>query len=120
MSQEIMKTICVLVLQNCINYKRMNPIEVSLDLNDIIKSLAKYKRFKYKFIVENLLFSSNLENNTDEIFITYNSLSDSRETLIYSKIYKTLGGIYLSVIKDCNLIKGESKRLQAVFVDSQY
>lgn len=100
MSQEIMKTICVLVLQNCINYKRMNPIEVSLDLNDIIKSLAKYKRFKYKFIVENLLFSSNLENNTDEIFITYNSLSDSRETLIYSKIYKTLGGIYLSEIKD--------------------
>ena len=42
MSQEIIKTIHVLGLQNFINYKQMNLIEVSLDSNDIIKRLTKY------------------------------------------------------------------------------
>ena len=67
MSQEIIKTINVLGLQNFINYEGMNPIEVSLDSNDIIERLAKYKKFKYSFLIENLLFSSNLENDTDVI-----------------------------------------------------
>ena len=57
MSWETIKTIHVLDLQNFINYERMNQIEVSLDSNDIIESLAKYKKFKYRFLIENLLFS---------------------------------------------------------------
>ena len=44
----------------------------------------------------------------------------SKRALISFKIYKTLGSVYLSEIKNCNLVKGESKRLQAVFVDSEY
>ena len=32
----------------------------------------------------------------------------------------TLGVVYLSEIKDWNLVKSESKKLQAVFVDSEY
>ena len=39
--------------------------------------------------------------------------------LINSKLYKTLGGVYLSEIKNWNLIKNDSKRAQAVFVDSE-
>ena len=88
----------------------MNPIEVSLDLNDIIKRLAKHKKFKYRFLIENLLFSSNLENNTNVIFVTCHGLSDAKEALINSKIYKSLGVVYLSEIKYWNLEKGESKR----------
>ena len=54
MSQEIIKTIHVLGLQNFVNYERMNLIKVSLDSNDIIERLAKYKKFKYRFLIQNL------------------------------------------------------------------
>ena len=80
----------------------MNPIEVSLDLNDIIKRLAKHKEFKYRFLIENLLFSSNLENNTNVIFVTCHGLSDAKEALINSKIYKSLGIVYLRETKNWN------------------
>ena len=49
-----------------------------------------------------------------------NGLLHAREVLINSKLYKTLGFVYLSEVKDWKLVKDESKRLQAVFVDSEY
>ena len=119
MPQEIIKTVYVLGLQDYVNYDRMNPVEITLDSNEIIEELSKYK-FKYRFLVENLLFSSNMQNETDVIFIMCNGLSDARETLINSKLYKTLGVVYLSEVKDWKLVKGKSKRLQAVFVDLEY
>ena len=54
------------------------------------------------------------------IFITCDGLSDAKDVLINSEIYKTLGVVHLSEIKNWNLVKGQSKRLQAVFVDSEY
>ena len=50
MSREIIETIHVLGLQKFINYERMNPIEVSHDLNDIIERLTKCKQFKNIFL----------------------------------------------------------------------
>ena len=70
MLQEIIETIHVLGRQNFINYEQMNPAKVSLDSNDIIKRFVKYKKFKYRFLVENLLLSSNLMNDTNAIFVT--------------------------------------------------
>ena len=99
MFQEIIKTVHVLGLQNFINYERMNPVEITLDSNEIVEDLSKYKRSKYRFVIESLLFSSNLQNDTDVIFITCNGLSDAREAPINSKLYKTLGVVYLSQIK---------------------
>ena len=45
MSQEIIKTVHVLGLQNFINYERMNPVQITLDSNEIVEDLSKYKRF---------------------------------------------------------------------------
>ena len=58
--------------------------------------------------------------NTNVTFITCNGLSDAREALINSKLYKTLGVVYLSRIKNWDLVKGESRQSQAFFVDSAY
>ena len=80
MSQEIIKTVHVLGLQNFINYERMDSAEITLDSNGIVENLSKYKRFKYSFLIESLSFSSNLQRNTHLTFIT--GLSDAREALI--------------------------------------
>ena len=106
MSIKIIETIHVLRLQHLVNYERMNPIEVTLDSNKIIKRLTNYKKYKYRFLVENLLFSSNLENDTDVIFIICDCLSDAKDALINSKIYNTLGVVYLSEIKKLESRKG--------------
>ena len=98
----------------------MNPIEMSLDSNDIKERLTKYKKFKYRFLIENILFSSNFENTINVIFVTCNSLSDEK-ALINSKIQdKISSALYLLDIENWNLIKGESKISQAIFVDSEY
>ena len=51
MSQEIIETIHVLGFLNFVNYERVNKMVVSFDLNDIIESLVKYKKFKYWFLI---------------------------------------------------------------------
>ena len=120
MSLEIIKTIHVIGLQNHVNQEIMNLIEITLDLNDIIEKLSNYKNFKYRFLIENLLFSSNLENDTDVIFVMCNGLTNAKEALINSKIYKTLGVVYLTEIKNWNLVKDEARRLYPIFTDSEY
>ena len=75
----------MLGLQNYVNYKRVNPIKITLDSNNIIEKLSNYKKFKYKFLIENLLFSSNLENNTHVIFVMGHDLTNVKEALINSK-----------------------------------
>lgn len=84
------------------------------------RKTSNLQKYKYRFLVENLLLSSNLENNTDAIFITCDGLWEGKDALIDSKIYKTLGVVCLSEIKNWNLIKGESRRSQTVFADSEY
>ena len=100
MSMEIIEIIHMLGLQNFVNYIQMNPTEVTLDSNKIIERLANYQKYKYRFLVKNL------ENNTDVIFITCDGLSDVKDALINSKIYKTLGVVYLSEIKTLESSKG--------------
>ena len=46
MSQEIRETIRVLGHQNYVNYERMNPIEITLDSNDIVEKLSNYRKRK--------------------------------------------------------------------------
>ena len=43
MSQEIIKTAHVLGLQDYINYERMNPVEITLDSNEIIENYQNIK-----------------------------------------------------------------------------
>ena len=75
---------------------------------------------KSRFIIESLLFSTNLQSNTDVIFMTCDGLTEAKTALINSKLYTTLDVVYFSEIKDWDLIKNDSKRAQAVFVDSEY
>ena len=54
MSHEIVDTVHILGLQNFGNYGHLNPVEIT------IKKLSSYKNYKFRFIIESLLFSTNL------------------------------------------------------------
>ena len=84
---------------------------MNLDLNDVIEKLWNYEKFKYRFLIENLLFSSNLENSTNVIFVTCNGLTNAKDALINYKIYKTLGVVYLSKIKNLEFSKEYIKKI---------
>ena len=71
---EIFDTIKILGLQaETENY--LNPINISLNTNNVIQQITKYNKYRYRFLWEIFLFSSNFENETDVIFLTCNGLS---------------------------------------------
>ena len=69
-------------VENCEN---LNPIDVSLDSNSLINELLKYKKYKYRFIIANLLSSSSIKNDTQVIFISCDELKNAKEAFINSK-----------------------------------
>ena len=65
---QVIDTIQILGIQNT-DYKFLNPIYISINSETVIQKLAKYKNYRYRFVLESILFSSNIENETDVIFI---------------------------------------------------
>ena len=101
---EIVDAIKILGLQvETENY--LNPINISLNINNVIQQLTKYNKYRYRFVLESFLFSSNFENETDVIFLTCNGLSNAKEALINSKIEKVLGVTKISEIVNWGLAK---------------
>ena len=47
----------------------LNPINISLNTNNVIQQLTKYNKYRYRFVLESFLFSSNFENQTDVLFL---------------------------------------------------
>ena len=86
-------------LQNFVNYSKIDPINIQISDSEIQNALAFYSsRHKYRFIANNLLFSSSIQQDTNVIFLTTNCLIDTKDILINIKIVKGTGVIYLSEI----------------------
>ena len=66
-----------------------------------------------------MLFSSGLTNDTHVIFVSCNGLNEAKESLINSKLFKTLGVINLAEIEHWDKAKGKSKWTNAVFTNSE-
>ena len=66
-----------------------------------------------------MLFSSSIKNNARVIFLSCDILKDAKEAFINSKLYKTLGVVYLNEIKNWDLIKGHSKTAYVIFSDPE-
>ena len=64
-------SIHILELQDFDNYWRLNPIEITIDSKSIVETLSRYKEYKSRFIIESLLFSRRVQNDTEVIFITW-------------------------------------------------
>ena len=116
MNLETVDTICILGIQdNDVNF--LNPITISISSDTVIQKLTKYKKYRYRFLLESLLFSSNVENDTDVILISCEGLNDAKQALINSKLISLLDVCYLNELKDWELVQGQLKRSQAIFTD---
>ena len=118
MTSEIIDTITIIGIHK-IEYSYINPIHIHIKSESIIRRLLLKKNNKYRFILKSLIFSSNITNDTDVIFLISNGLNDAKNIFIKDKLEPGIGICYLSEIKDWEIIKGQSKRVQAVFSDSE-
>ena len=107
-------------LQNQNLDEKLNLIEINICDSEIQGKLSRYgtQRYKYCFIVDSLLISSLVVQDTNVIFLIYNGLNDERDFLINGKLYKTVGVINISETKDWAKLKGESKWIN-IFSDSE-
>ena len=118
MNLEIIDTSRILGIQdNDVNF--LNPITISISSDTAIQRLIKYKKYRYRLLLESLLFSSNIKNDTDVILISFEGLSNTKQALINSNLTSLLGVCYLNELKDWELVKGQPKRSQAIFTDSE-
>ena len=121
MSYEIKDEFRIFEIQNFELFEKLIPINMQIRDNKIKSKLAKYsnKRYKYRFVIANLLLSSPTEQDTYVTFLMCNGLNDAKESLINGKLYKTLGVVNTTEIKDWNKLKGQSRWINIVFKDSE-
>ena len=118
MKEEILDVIQVIGIQNN-EYQYLNPIHIHIKSERIIRRLMLKKNNKYRFILTSAIFSSNIINETETIFFISNGLDDAKKIFINDSLEDGLGVCYLSQIENWKLIKGESKRVQVVFNNSE-
>ena len=59
--------------QNFAQYEKINPVDIRLTDPELCSTLLYYsKKYKYRFLANNLLFSSAIEADISTIFITRN------------------------------------------------
>ena len=122
MKNEIIDEIPFLGIQNS-EFNILNPIFISINSNNIVSRLQLYKNNRFKFVLNSLLISSNIVNDTDVIIVTSNGLSETKQALIIKNktptLESTLGVCFLNQIPEWKIVKGASKRVQIVFSDSE-
>ena len=104
MAGKIIGTIPIRGIQNT-DYNFLNSIYISINSDVVIQKLTKYKNYRYRFVLESILFSSNIENETDVILVVCNGLNNVKHALINKKLENTIGVCYLTEIKDWEIIK---------------
>ena len=117
---EVIDTIIVKALQSYDKYSTLNPLEINLNSNYLSKIIHDYKGFTFEVRLINVLFSSSLENDTQNIFIVCHNLNSAKKAHINNKIYSLLGIINLKEIKQWNKMKGKLLYVNAKIDDSHY
>ena len=102
-------------LQNFEQYQKLNPIDIEINDSQIISSLSKYRNHRFRLQVTSLSLSALFDQTTNVIFIACGCLDDAKKALINGKIHNILRVINLAEIPMFDLIKRQSKWINAVF-----
>ena len=100
-------------------FDKLNPVEVRITISEVSTFLSRFTRNKYRFIVNNLLFSSSLKKDTNVIFVCCNGLNEAKEVLKNRKFEKTLGIVNISQIDTWEKVKGKKKWVNVPFNKSE-
>ena len=107
--------------QNFQQYLKINPINIQITDPEIQNKLLFYaNRYKYRFIVNSLLFSSSIQKVTNVIFIRTNGLNNTKEILINGKLFQGIRVIYTSEIEGWKNIFKISDLTNSVLTYSKY
>ena len=110
-------------LQSFDRYKKLNPIEIKITDPEIYNKLIfkENRRVKYRFIPNNILMSSSVQEETEVIFLIVNGLNDARDILLNGKLYKSIGCIYTNEIEGWDEIKKTTSNwVNCKFSNSKY
>ena len=101
------KEITIEGLQAFDQYKKLNPLEIKITDPEIYKRLIfkENRRIKYRFIPNNILLSSSVQEEIEIIFLIVNCLNDARDTIINGTLYKAIGCIFTNEIEGWDKIK---------------
>ena len=90
-------------------FKKLNPLNIQIIDTEIRNKISLYarsnSRYIFRFIANGLLFSSNLKEGTNCIFIVADNLTDAQTIFINDKSFQGLGAIYTSEIENWDDIK---------------
>ena len=121
MSDEIIDEFKIVGIQKLEQFEKLNLINVHITYTEINTKLIEYfnARYKYRFIINSLLFSSSVVQDTDVIFLLCNGLNDAKDSLINGKLYKTLSVVNIAEIESWSKLKGQSKWVNEILQDSE-
>ena len=121
MSYQLVDEFRIAGLQNYNVDEKLNPTEITIRDSEIQGKLSRYgtQRCKYHFIVDSLLVSSLVVQDTNVIFLICNGLNDARDSLINRKLYKSIGVVNINEVKDWTKLKGKWKWVNIIFNDSE-
>ena len=110
-------------LQSFDKYKKLNPIEIKITDDEIYNKLIfkENRRVKYRFIPNNILISSSVQEETEVIFLIVDGLNDARDIILNGKLYKSIGCIYTNEIEGWDKIKKTTSNcINCKFSNSKY
>ena len=119
----VKKEIIIEALQSFEKFKKLNPIEIKITDPEIYNKLIikENTRVKYRFIPNNILMSSSVQEETEIIFLIVEGLNDARDIFINGKLYKSIGCIYTNEIEGWNKIKKTTSNwVNCKFSNSKY
>ena len=109
MKQKIIDQVLIEGFQNFAQYDKINPVDIRITDPEIRSKLSFYStKYKYRFIINSLLFSSAVQGDINAIFITTNGLNDAKQILVKRKLYQGIGVIFISEIENWDKIKNTS------------
>ena len=79
-------------------HDQVNPVQITINDDRVLNISKKFKNSYYKLTAVGLLFSSSVQNDTKQIFITCREINDAELALINGKISNILGVINLNKI----------------------
>ena len=110
--KKIVENFFIQGIQRFDKFKKLNPLNIQIIDTEIRNKISLYarsnSRYIFRFIANGLLFSSNLKEDTNCIFIVADNLTDAQTIFINDKSFQGLGAIYTSEIENWEDIKRSS------------